>query len=607
MPELGLHGTVCLLLTVGALIAFTSERIRLETSSLGLMVILGVFFSLVPYYDARGEHLEPTALFYGFGHEALIAVCALMVVGQGLVRTGALEPLGRGLARAWQVSPFGSMLITLVLGAVLSAFVNNTPIVVLLLPILISVSIRTHTPASGILMPMGFATLVGGMATTIGTSTNLLVVSVAAELGQPRMNMFDFAAPAAIAASVAVIYLWLIAPRLLPDRSTPIADGQPRLFEARIYLDENSPVVDEPLSKAIDRTDGKLKVVRIRRGNNYILPLPDMVLRAGDRLRVEDTPENLKMFEQRLGGTLFSGPDGETRVDDDHPLSAPDQQLAEIAVAPGSSLDGATLRNRQFLSRYNLVVMAVHRQGQSIMRPKEELPDVTLRAGDVLLVQGPRKQIEAISRNPEFLVLAAEINVPRTEQAPLAILVLIGVIACAATSIMPIAVAAAAGATIMLVTGCLSWGAAIRAISPSVFFVVAASLALGKALNDTGATEWLAAVFMLGMADAPPWAILSALMLLMAVLTNIVSNNAAAVIGTPIAIGIAQSLGVDARPFILAVLFGANMSYATPMAYKTNLLVMSAGNYTFSDFLKVGVPLTIIMWITLSIVLGLSY
>ncbi len=589
MPELGIHAAVCLLLTVAALVAFSSERIRLETSSLGLLVILAVFFSLVPYHDAEGHALEPTSLFYGLGHEALVAVSALMVIGQGLVRTGALEPLGRMLTRTWQVSPFLSLLATLVVGALLSAFVNNTPVVVLLLPILISVSLRTGRSPSGILMPMGFATLVGGMATTIGTSTNLLVVSVAAELGEPRLGMFDFALPAAIAASVAILYLW------------------PRLFDARIYIDDDSPVVNEPLSKAIERTDGKLKVVRIRRGDNFILPLPDVVLRAGDRLRVLDTANNLKAFETALGGTLYSGRDGDTRVDEDHPLAAPDQQLAEIAVAPGSTLDGATLRNRQFLNRFNLVVLALHRMGQQIMRPNEELGDVTLRAGDVLLVQGPREQIAALSRGTDFLVLAAEVSVPRTRLAPVAIAVLVMVVVSSATSLMPIAVAAAAGATLMLASRCLSWGAAIRAISPSVFFVVVASLALGKALNDTGATGFVAHLFMLGLADAPPAVIMSMLMLLMAVLTNVVSNNAAAVIGTPIAIGIAHGLGSEATPFVLAVLFGANMSYATPMAYKTNLLVMSAGNYTFGDFLKVGAPLTLLMWLTLSAVLALLY
>ena len=285
VPGLGPHGIAVMLLTVVALWAFTRDRMPLEITSLGLLVALAVGFSVFPY-----PGLEPTDFFHGLGHEALVAVCALMVVGQGLVATGALEPVGRVLGRIWGRMPFLSFLATLLVGAILSAFVNNTPIVVLLLPILISVCLRNASSPSGVLMPMGFATLVGGMATTIGTSTNLLVVSVANDLGLERFSMFDFALPAAIAAGVAVVYLWLIAPRLLPKRTTDLEDASPRLFEARLHLSEQSPVVDKTLADALALTGG-MHVIRIRRGDTYIAPLPDAVLRADDSLRVRDTPK----------------------------------------------------------------------------------------------------------------------------------------------------------------------------------------------------------------------------------------------------------------------------------------------------------------------------
>ena len=230
-----------------------------------------------------------------------------------------------------------------------------------------------------------------------------------------------------------------------------------------------------------------------------------------------------------------------------------------------------------------------------------------MQQGDILLVQGARDQIAALKRSTEFLVLDASVDLPRTSKAPLALSILAGVVALAATGVMPIAISATAGAALLLLTRCLNLGAAIRAISPSVFFVVAASLALGQALTATEATEYITAIFLTATQGASPTVILSALMLLLAVLTNVVSNNAAAVIGTPIAISIASQLGMPPEPFVLAVLFGANMSYATPMAYKTNLLVMSAGNYSFGDFVKVGVPLTILMWLTLTWVLSAMY
>jgi di/tricarboxylate transporter len=281
--------------------------------------------------------------------------------------------------------------------------------------------------------------------------------------------------------------------------------------------------------------------------------------------------------------------------------------LAEVAVVRGSTLDRTNLRFARFLARYQLAALALHRAGKAVERPIEEIEDVILQQGDILLVQGARDQIAALKRSTEFLVLDASVALPHTSKAPLALTIVAGVVAAAAFGIMPIAVSAMAGAALLLLTRCLNLGAAIRAISPSVFFIVVASLALGHALIATGATDYVTSLFLSATRGASPTVILSALMLLLAVLTNMISNNAAAVIGTPIAIGIAGQLGLPAEPFVLAVLFGANMSYATPMAYKTNLLVMSAGNYSFADFVRVGVPLTIIMWLTLTWVLSSMY
>ena len=596
MPSIpNAHALGLLMLTVVALYLFSQDRYRLEVTSLGILALLTAAFSVFPF-----PGIEPDTLFFGFGHEALVAVCALMVIGQGLVVTGALEPVGRALARLWSRAPYLSSLLTLVIGGVLSAFVNNTPIVVLLLPILISVCLRAEQSATKILMPMGFATLVGGMATTIGTSTNLLVVSVARDMGIARFGMFDFALPAAIAAGVGIIYLWLIAPRLLPDRPLQLLDASPRLFDALITLDESSNAQGKTVAESRELAGDGFSIVRIRRDDSLLYAGPQEVLRAGDRLRVRDTTENLTQYTQALGGHLDTIP-----IDPEDQDST--QTLAEVAVVHGSVLDRTNLKGARFLTQYGLQVVALHREGKDIWTPYEEIGDVILTQGDVMLVQGARAQIRRLKQNAHFLVLDASRDLPRTSKAPLALALLVAVVALAATDVMPIAVSATLGALIMLVTGCLGLGTAIRAISPSVFFVVAASLALGSALVDTGATAYLTDVFLFATSSWQPMYILSALMLVLAVLTNVVSNNAAAVIGTPIAIGIANSLALPPEPFILAVLFGANMSYATPMAYKTNLLVMSAGQYRFSEFVKVGTPLTVLMWVTLTIVLSLIY
>ena len=598
------HALAVFGLIVVALFLFTRESIPLESSSLMVLVVLSAGFQIWPY--ARdGVELHAVDFFSGFGHEALVAVCALMIAGHGLVRTGALEPVGRSLARLWSFSPSLSLLLTLVIGAILSAFVNNVPIVVLLLPILVSISLKTNKPAYKILMPMGFATLVGGMSTTIGTSTNLLVVSVASDMGLARFQMFDFFVPAAIAGAVGIVYLWLVAPRILPQRDALLIDTSPRIFSAQLKIEPESFADGKTVTEVREKAGSKFRIVTITRDENIALtPLPDTFLRAGDRIGVRDTPNRLKEFEQALGASLY---DTEQKIDEEHPLQAGDQQLAEIVVTQGSPLEDTTLTQARFTERFQLATLALHRAGVAISIRRSDVEDIPMRVGDVLLIQGNREHIAAVKRGGELLILDATSDLPHTQRAPVALLIMVAVVAVAAVGVLPIAISAVCGVLAMILTRCLDWREAAQALSTPVIMIVVTSLALGAALLQTGGADYLARLYVSMAADVSPAMLLSGLMLVMAVLTNIVSNNAAAVIGTPIAIGIAQQLGLPAEPFVLAVLFGANMSYATPMAYKTNLLVMTAGGYKFSDFVRVGVPLTVLVWLTLSWVLPVMY
>ncbi|MFV1996733.1 MAG: SLC13 family permease [Acidiferrobacterales bacterium] len=599
-----IHALAVYVLIIGALYLFTRKHLPLETSALLVLVLLTVGFELFPY-TRNGETFRAIDFFSGFGHEALIAVSALMIAGQGLVRTGALEPIGRFLARMWLISPMLSLLLTMLAAASLSAFMNNVPIVVLLLPILISVSLRTGKPASGMLMPMGFATLIGGTTTTIGTSTNLLVVSVAADLGVQRLGMFDFFVPAVISGGLAILYLWLVAPRLLPARATHLADTSPRVFAALLHIPENSFADGKSLSEIIDKTSGTLKIERVHRGQNtVILPLPDAIIKAGDRLSIQDTPEHLKEYEDVLGAHLYSG---EKPVAADNPLSAGEQQLAEIVITQGSPLEGRTLSRVHFRDSYHLMTLAVHRAGWESLTWRQNLGNIRLRIGDVLLVQGDREQIGSIKRSGNLLVLDAAADLPRTDKAWLALTIMTVMVLVAAVGILPISISAAGGVTVMILTGCLSWRDAANALSKPVIMIVVASLAMGTALLETGGAEYLAYVFVNLVSGMSPTMMIGSLMLVMVVLTNIVTNNAAAVIGTPIAISIASQVNLPAEPFVLAVLFGANMSYATPIAYNTNLLVMNAGGYKFSDFVRVGVPMIVIVWLSLLWLLPMRY
>ncbi len=601
------HAIAVLILTVLSLILFTREKIPLETSSLLVLIGLAVGFELFPF-SMSGGTLHAVDFFHGFGHEALVAVCALMIAGQGIVRTGALEPVGRAMARMWKVSPAITFLLTLLVSAWMSAFINNVPVVVVFLPILITVSVRTGVPASSVLMPMGFATLLGGSSTTIGTSTNLLVIAVAAEMGLARIGMFDFVLPAAISGTIGVLYLWLVAPRLIPAREQPLIDTSPRVFAAHLEILEGSPVAGQILAKARELTDGTMKVTGIERGESkFMVPLPGVLLQAGDHLVIRDTPDRLKEFEKVLGGTLYPEDSENNPIDWEHPLLANNQQIAEIVIVDGSGLQGRTLAGLRFAERYGLIILALHRAGQDLDKFHDEIGDIRLIAGDVLLVQGPREDIANLKKDKGFLVLDATMDVPYTSKAPLAMGIMMAIVATSAFGVLPIAISAPCGALAMILTGCLGWRDATGALSAPVILIVAASLALGTALLKTGGADYLASVFVALAGDASPAFVISGLMLLMGILTNIVSNNAAAVIGTPIAVSIALQMGQTPEPYVLAVLFGANMSYATPMAYKTNLLVMNAGRYTFNDFLRVGVPLLVLMWLTLSFLLPVIY
>jgi di/tricarboxylate transporter len=455
------------------------------------------------------------------------------------------------------------------------------------------------------LLPVGLISIVGGMATTIGTSTNLLVVTVAADMGVAPFRMFDFIVPAAIAGTVAVVYLWLVAPRLIPLRQVPMQETVKRLYTAQIRLGKTSGVIGTTLADAIERCNGNLRVEKIQRGPGvFVSPLPDVTLKAGDRITTTDTQDNLREFAHLLGGRLFSG---DVEVDDAHPLGPGDQKIAEVAVTPQSRLVGVRISEARLLSRYGLRLLALHRYNREDQTRSKGLDNTVLRSGDVLLVQSSGQRLAQVKDGGDLLVLDGSVNLPKTSKAPLALAIMAVVVALAAFGILPIAISALAGVLAMLLTRVLDWKEAMNALSIQVVMIIVASLALGAALMRTGAADWLAQAFLTVSFGMPSWGILGLLMLAMAALTNVVSNNAAAVIGTPIAISLAQQLMLPAEPFVLAVLFGSNLSFATPMAYQTNLLVMNAGGYKFNDFVRVGLPLMFLLWLVFTITLTYAY
>jgi di/tricarboxylate transporter len=598
-----------MVLTLFALYLFSRPRISLESSGLAILTLLVVGFEIFPYESASGS-LGSADFLAGFGNPALITIVALLICAKALDVTGALHSFTRLLATFWAKSPRGGLLITMVFAAVASMFMNNTPLVAMILPVLVAVCIRNQVSASGVLMPVGFATIIGGMATTIGTSTNLLVVELAAQQGLPRFGMFDFALPVILAGSVSILALWFIAPWVLPNRTPPMTDTSPRIFRGVLHVTAKSAVVGRTLAEVRTLTQGRMQLERIERGNDlFIARLPTTVLREGDRLYVRGQSWQLKEFETALGAPLRQTDMPTSEAEKRWLEEKTQQRLAEIVITSASSLYGQTLRQSPLLEQFGLSPIAVHapktRAGDQSddMRKLEELK---LRLGDVLLVQGDPAGINELKRSGQVLVLDGAIDLPHTSKALPAGIIMIGVIAVAAAGLLPIMVSALLGVVLVIATRCIRWSQVRSAIDANLVLMIVAALALGVALMDTGATAWLASLFVAVAGDLSPGMVIALLMLTAALMTEVVTNNAAAVLLTPIAFAIAEGLGMDARTLILAVMFGANMSYLTPLGYQTNVMVMNAGGYRFTDFVRLGLPLQIIMWALLSWLLALG-
>jgi di/tricarboxylate transporter len=599
------HAIAVLALTVVAFVLFTVERIPIPVTGLIVITSLALGFQLFPY-EQDGVRLGPQQIFSGFGHEALVAICCLMILGRALMVTGALEPLARLLARLWGFNRHVALLALLASAMALSAFINDTPVVVVLMPVVIGLAMRAGQSSSRMLMPMNFAVIVGGMATTIGTSTNLLIVSLARDHGVPPIDMFEFTPLVVGPALLALLYLWLVAPRLLEERANPLTDVTPRRFDAILYVGPRSRARGKPLARASRWTGNKMNVQRVQRGDQTLAATDGLVLREGDRLLVNDTSAYLKEYEQALRATLYDADTVDSLPPHQHPLRGEDQQLVEVVITEESPLHQRNLRETRFAERYGVVVLAMYRPSDEASLTGE-IPDRELRSGDVLLVQGPPEHAAGLKGVAGLLVLDGTLNLPRTRKAPVAVLIMAAVVLLAALQVLPVAMASLIGVVALLLTGSLRFEGLGRGISAEVVLIVVASLVLGRALTATGGADILATGFMAVASGLSTQAVLAAVMIFLGVLTNFVSNSAAAAVGTPVAMAIAQQIGAPPEPFVLATIVGCNLSFATPMGYQTNVLIMQPGGYVFRDFVRVGGPLVILMIVAFSLELAAAY
>jgi di/tricarboxylate transporter len=602
------HAIAAMAVTVAMFIAFARGRAPVEIISLITIAVIGVGLYFFPLPDAKPTDGLALA-FSGFGHQALITICALMIMGRGLVVTGALEPFARLLERTFRANAKIGLLAALLVAFTLSMFVNDTPVMVLLLPILVALASKGVAASSRTLMPVNCAVLIGGMATTIGTSTNILVVSIAADLGMDAFGVFQFTPIVLVAALVALPYLWLVMPRLLRDNSVTTEFAK-RLFYTYLRVGTNSMLAGAELATV---------TAKLPKGITFH-DAPTGALQPEQRLHISGNHEALEEATRVLKGEIAPSWVMD-RIRRQSATQGEDIVAVEMTVTSDSRLITRTLASSGIADLYSVAVLGIHRPNR-IMGERDtytEAGDLRILEGDVLLVMGLEEDLHNFARNDGLLRLEGARELPRRSKAVLAGAIMLGAISTASLGLpwfdaagyapikLPIAISALAGAIAMFLTGCVKFDRVGRALSAKVIVLIAASIAIGRVIDSSGAAEWLGQSLALGLAYLPPALVLSAIMLFVAVVTNFASNVSAATIGTPIAFSIANQLGLPPEPMVLAVLFGCNLCYATPIAYQTNMLIMSEGGYDFGDYVRAGLPLVLLMAATLSGLLVLWY
>ncbi len=590
------HAIAAMAVTIAMFVAFARGRMSTEIVSLLTIAVIAVGLYFFPL-EGTGPTDGLVLAFSGFGHYALITICALMIMGRGLVVTGALEPAARILEGVFKVNLQIGLLVSLFIAFILSMFVNNTPVLVLMLPIFAALAHRGALPTSKTLIPLNAASLLGGMATTIGTSTNILVVSIAVDLGMPEMDVFHFTPIVLLASLVALPYLWLVMPRLLGDNRV-VKDREMRRFHARLRIGQNSPLIGQEMSTIVTKLPTDLE---------FIDP-PTGSLHPQQRLSVSGTHEALEDAMRALQGEAAPAWVLK-RIRRNSSSQSEDITVVEMAVTKDSRLIGRTLPTSGIADLFGVAVIGIHHP-KAILQKQETSQasyELEMHEGDVLLVMGLQSDLQEFARSDSLLILDGARELPRRSKAVLAGAIMLGSVITAAVGLLPIAISALAGAILMLVTGCVKFDRVGRALSGQVIVLVAASIVIGRIILESGAAAWLGEVLSLGFQFLPAAAVLAAVMLFVTVLTNFASNATAATVGTPIAFSVATQLGLPPEPMILAVLFGCNLCYATPIAYQTNMLIMSEGSYQFSDYVRTGLPLVLLMVTTLSVLLVMYY
>lgn len=571
-------------IVIGAMALFVSEKVRYDAVAL---LVLSALLTLGIITPAEG--------LSGFSNEATIVVAAMFALNAGIVGTGGLDPLIRALSRIRR--PWLLTLSIMLVVCVLGAFVKNTALVATFLPVTLSVCARSHTSPARVLIPMSYAAQMGGVCTLLGTSSNLLVNSLAIQHGLPGFGVFDFLRLGAILAVVGILYLMLIGRWLLPKHiDTEYAESfNLGKFVTELRVMAESPLIGESITEAKLGEKYSVYVLELLRGEQHLWAPRSQKLQEGDVLLTRGDWTRLQEFRQRL--KLEIAPVAEMSH-----APHPEQRrvLIEAMVAPGTRMLGQTVEEVDFRWNYKASVLAVQRRSQIV---REQIKRARLAVGDILLLLVDEPALRHL-RNDSGLVVLSERGDKRASRrkAPLAIAILVAVIAVAGFGVLPIVVSAVIGCAAMAVTGCFSFEDVYEAMDWKVIILLGAILPLGIALDKTGLARDIVAVGMSVVGSHGPLAALLMVYLLTALLTEMMGHNPSVVLMAPIAISIAHAMHVDAIPFVITVAFAAATSFATPVGYPTNTMVYAAGGYKFTDFMKVGIPMILIfcalsMWL----------
>jgi len=584
---------------VVALVAFVAEWLPVDLTALCVAIVL-ILLGLV----------TPEEGIAGFSNSATVTVMAMFVLSAGITRTGVIQVIRDRLLVWGGKNPHQQVFVLGALVGPISAFINNTAVVAIFLPIVEDWCKKQKISPSKLLIPLSYATVLAGMITVVGTSTNILASGISAKLGYGEFSLFQFTALGLVTFLAGLIYLTIFAPKLLPDRKSSTGEFLDDDYGSKVYLSEviitpRSNLIGQTLSQSGLQRKFDFDVLELIRNKVHLpQPLADKVLNAGDILIVHSSREELLKIKDERGLEIFA--DIKFQQEDiESAITTGEEKLAEVLILSNSRLIGTTLKDLKFRQRYNATVLAI-RRGSELLQGR--LGKIPLKFGDLLLVQGPKQSFIGLQTTRELLVLEEkEIESLRQDKGIIALMITLLVIIIAAFDIQPILVTSLVGVVLMVITGCLKPGEVYGSIRWDIIFLLAGLIPLGTAMDNSGTTKWLADNLVAIGGNLSGFWILVFFYLITSFLTEILSNNAAVVLMIPVAVEVAKTLGLNPLAFMYAVTFAASNSYLTPIGYQTNTMVYAPGGYKFLDFTRLGAPLNLILTILTPSLIVLFY